>query len=215
MTPTAASRAFSWRRKEFPISDGSALRVSEKAHSRTSVSSRRSISTHARRRHPRRTQPTAGAILYPFATSKPTKHRTCPNLQPWFGSHTVAPAPAGHFVAMATLAQLNIPDNEEAFLDQVQAYYVRRGCVNGQFDIGAKNKLTSDRVSWERYPKVAQEPISLFHLYRLVVGAGGYDKLSGERLLWRRMLEPFGLQQHLNQGQITFQLKSVYYRNLV
>ena len=116
---------------------------------------------------------------------------------------------------MATLAQLNIPDNEEAFLDQVQAYYVRRGCVDGQFDIGAKNKLTSDRVSWERYPKVAQEPISLFHLYRLVMGAGGYDKLSGERLLWRRLLEPFGLQQHLNQGQITFQLKSVYYRNLV
>lgn len=69
-------------------------------------------------------------------------------------------------------------------------------------------------MAWERYPKVAQEPISLHLLYRLVVGVGGYDKLSAERMAWRTMLAPFGLQQHLHPGQITFQLKGVYYRNL-
>lgn len=74
--------------------------------------------------------------------------------------------------------------------------------------------LTFHRISWERYPKVAQEPISLYLLYKLVVGAGGYDKLSGERMAWRTLLQPFNLLQHPHPGQITFQLKGVYYRNL-
>ena len=78
----------------------------------------------------------------------------------------------------------------------------------------AEQRLTFNSVSWERYPKVAQEPISLHLLYRLVVSAGGYDKLSGERMAWRNLLQPFGLQQHPHPGQITFQLKGVYYRNL-
>ena len=47
-----------------------------------------------------------------------------------------------------------------------------------------------------------------------MVGAGGYDKLSGERMAWRTLLPPFNLQQHPHPGQITFQLKGVYYRNL-
>ena len=80
--------------------------------------------------------------------------------------------------------------------------------------MSARNRLIFRRVSWERYPKVAQEPISLHLLYRLVVSAGGYDKLSAERMAWRTLLPPFGLQQHPHPGQITFQLKGVYYRNL-
>jgi hypothetical protein len=33
---------------------------------------------------------------------------------------------------IASAAQLNIPENEEIFLDQVQAYYLRRGYIRRQ-----------------------------------------------------------------------------------
>lgn len=42
---------------------------------------------------------------------------------------------------------------------------------------------------------------------------GGYDRLSEERMAWRALLKPAGFtNQH--EGAMTFQLKSLYYRNL-
>jgi chromatin structure-remodeling complex subunit RSC9 len=42
---------------------------------------------------------------------------------------------------------------------------------------------------------------------------GGYDRLSEERMAWRQLVKPFGFT-HQTEGAATFQIKSLYYRNL-
>lgn len=42
---------------------------------------------------------------------------------------------------------------------------------------------------------------------------GGYDKISAERMRWRTLVQPFGLGT-THEPAMTFQLKTVYYKNL-
>lgn len=42
---------------------------------------------------------------------------------------------------------------------------------------------------------------------------GGYDRLSDERMAWRSLVKHFGFN-HQHEGAMTFQIKSLYYRNL-
>lgn len=55
--------------------------------------------------------------------------------------------------------------------------------------------------------------MSLHKLYKLVMERGGYDRLSSERMAWRSLVRPFGYSaQH--EGAMTFQIKTLYYKNL-
>lgn len=42
---------------------------------------------------------------------------------------------------------------------------------------------------------------------------GGYDKLSSERMAWRQLVRPLGFN-HQQEGTATFQLKTLYYKQL-
>ena len=42
---------------------------------------------------------------------------------------------------------------------------------------------------------------------------GGYDRVSEERMAWRQLVRPLGFT-HQTEGAATFQIKSLYYRNL-
>lgn len=48
----------------------------------------------------------------------------------------------------------------------------------------------------------------------MVMERGGYDKVSDERMAWRQLVKPLGFG-HQAEGAATFQIKSLYYRNLV
>ena len=50
-------------------------------------------------------------------------------------------------------------------------------------------------------------------LYNLVMERGGYDKLSAERMAWRQLVKPLGFS-HQHEGAATFQLKTLYYKQL-
>ena len=47
----------------------------------------------------------------------------------------------------------------------------------------------------------------------MVMERGGYDRLSEERMAWRQLTRPLGFS-HQVEGTATFQIKSLYYRNL-
>jgi len=69
------------------------------------------------------------------------------------------------------------------------------------------------RTTFDRDAKVAGRPIGLHTLYKMVMERGGYDALSAERMQWRTLAKAFGLgSQH--EAVMTFQLKSIYYKNL-
>ncbi|EXJ93087.1 hypothetical protein A1O3_01643 [Capronia epimyces CBS 606.96] len=95
---------------------------------------------------------------------------------------------------MAPAPQTIIEDEEE-FLADVAAFHKRRG------------------TTFDREGKVSGRPISLHKLYKLVIARGGYDALSAERMAWRTLVREFGIGK-AHEAVMTFQLKTVYYKNL-
>ncbi|ETN39507.1 uncharacterized protein HMPREF1541_05733 [Cyphellophora europaea CBS 101466] len=93
------------------------------------------------------------------------------------------------------MGQNKIIENEEEFLDDVAAFHEQRG------------------TNFERDAKISGKSISLHQLYHIVMERGGYDKVSDERMAWRQLVKPLGLG-HQHEGAMTFQIKSMYYRNL-
>jgi hypothetical protein len=69
------------------------------------------------------------------------------------------------------------------------------------------------RTPFDREGKVSGRPISLQKLYNLVMDRGGYDALSAERMQWRTLVKEFGFGKN-HEAVMTFQLKTVYYKNL-
>ena len=55
--------------------------------------------------------------------------------------------------------------------------------------------------------------MSLLKLYKMVIERGGYDTLSAERMAWRSLVRPFGYSSQ-HEGAMTFQIKTLYYKNL-
>lgn len=69
------------------------------------------------------------------------------------------------------------------------------------------------RTTLDPNPKVHGKPIDLFELFQNIVSRGGYDKVSAEKLLWRRIAAEFNLNQH-HAAASAFGAKTVYYKNL-
>jgi len=88
-----------------------------------------------------------------------------------------------------------IIEDEEEFLRDLAAFHEQRG------------------TNFDREGKVSGRPISLHKLYKLVLSRGGYDILSGERMQWRTLVKEFGFGK-THEAVMTFQLKTVYYKNL-
>jgi len=65
----------------------------------------------------------------------------------------------------------------------------------------------------EREPRVGAKTVDLLQLYNSVVNRGGYDKVSDEKLAWRKVGQEFNLGTN-NLGALAFSLKTAYYKNL-
>lgn len=62
-------------------------------------------------------------------------------------------------------------------------------------------------------PRVGSKTVDLLQLYNSVVSRGGYDKVSDEKLAWRKVGVEFNLGTN-NLGALAFSLKTTYYKNL-
>ena len=100
---------------------------------------------------------------------------------------TLPPTPAG------------IPqnsDNEYAeFITKLAEYHQQRG------------------TQFEAQPRVGPKQVNLLSLYKAVVARGGYDKVSDEKLAWRKVTSELGFGGN-NLPAAAFQIKSHYYKFL-
>jgi chromatin structure-remodeling complex subunit RSC9 len=70
-----------------------------------------------------------------------------------------------------------------------------------------------NRTSFDPHPKVGNRHVDLLQLYKTVRKNGGYDRVSAEKLLWRKIGQDFNLGVQ-NLPALAFSLKTVYYKNL-
>lgn len=84
------------------------------------------------------------------------------------------------------------------FIEKLRAYHLKRG------------------TTLEAEPKAGNIPMDLRKVFNHIVAAGGYDKVSDEKLAWRHMTEELGLCQmgSGNIASVAFSLKEKYYKNL-
>jgi chromatin structure-remodeling complex subunit RSC9 len=83
----------------------------------------------------------------------------------------------------------------EEFLAKLAAYHEKRGTL------------------FDPRPRVGNKNINLLALFNVVNGHGGYDKVSDEKLLWRKLGQEFNLGT-ANAPAAAFALKSAYYKYL-
>lgn len=62
-------------------------------------------------------------------------------------------------------------------------------------------------------PRVGNRHVDLLKLFNTVVERGGYDRVSDEKLAWRKLGQDFNLGTS-NLPALAFSLKSTYYKNL-
>ena len=87
-------------------------------------------------------------------------------------------------------------DDHYQFITKLRAFHEQRG------------------TNFDPEPRVGAKAVNLFQLYNTVIENGGYDRVSDEKLAWRRLgAETFGLAQN-NLAALAFQLKTVYYKYL-
>lgn len=65
----------------------------------------------------------------------------------------------------------------------------------------------------DQEPKVGTNTLDLFKVFNHIVQSGGYDKVSEEKLAWRRMAHELGLHS-TNEASTAFALKEKFYKNL-
>ena len=70
-----------------------------------------------------------------------------------------------------------------------------------------------NRTAFDPTPKVHGKPIDLFDLFQNINARGGYDRVSAEKLLWRKIAGEFDLNQH-HAAASAFGAKTVYYKYL-
>jgi chromatin structure-remodeling complex subunit RSC9 len=102
-------------------------------------------------------------------------------------------APSPHPDPMASTIEYTPEYN--AFIEKLAAYHEKRG------------------TEFIREPRVGSRAIDLLKLYKVVMDRGGYDKVSDEKLAWRKLGQDFNLGT-LNLPALAFSLKTVYYKNL-
>jgi chromatin structure-remodeling complex subunit RSC9 len=81
------------------------------------------------------------------------------------------------------------------FIAKLTAYHQKRG------------------TNFDPEPKVGSKHVDLLTLFNTVVSRGGYDKVSEEKLAWRKLGQDFNLGTN-NLPALAFSLKTAYYRYL-
>lgn len=83
----------------------------------------------------------------------------------------------------------------EDFMTRLKAYHAQRG------------------TTLDPEPKVSNINLDLLKTFKLIVSNGGYDKVTEEKLLWRKMREQLAIPT-TNAPSTAYQLKEKYYKNL-
>ncbi|KAJ2969865.1 hypothetical protein NQ176_g8453 [Zarea fungicola] len=86
------------------------------------------------------------------------------------------------------------PEYEE-FMEKLKDFHNKRGTV------------------LDPEPKVGLIHLDLYKVFNHLVASGGYDKVSEEKLAWRRMAAELGLFSN-NEASTAFALKEKFYKNL-
>jgi chromatin structure-remodeling complex subunit RSC9 len=102
-------------------------------------------------------------------------------------------APSPHPDPISTTIEYTPEYND--FIEKLAEYHDKRG------------------TEFVREPRVGSRAIDLLKLYKMVIERGGYDKVSDEKLAWRKLGQDFNLGT-LNLPALAFSLKTVYYKNL-
>jgi chromatin structure-remodeling complex subunit RSC9 len=83
----------------------------------------------------------------------------------------------------------------EDFINRLREYHAKRG------------------TTFDPEPKVGPTNLDLLKVFNHIVSNGGYDKVSEEKLAWRRMASELGLFSN-NEASTAFALKEKFYKNL-
>lgn len=83
----------------------------------------------------------------------------------------------------------------EDFMNKLRDYHAKRG------------------TTLDPEPKVGMIHLDLYKVFNHIVASGGYDKVSEEKLAWRRMAAELGLHSN-NEASTAFALKEKFYKNL-
>ncbi|KAL2018253.1 hypothetical protein VTK56DRAFT_1007 [Thermocarpiscus australiensis] len=83
----------------------------------------------------------------------------------------------------------------EKFIQDLRVFHEKRG------------------TNFDPEPKMGNVTVDLLKLFKYIVAHGGYDKVSDEKLMWRRMCEGLGLMRH-NAPADAYTLKQIFYKNL-
>ncbi|KAK4201075.1 hypothetical protein QBC40DRAFT_199058 [Triangularia verruculosa] len=83
----------------------------------------------------------------------------------------------------------------EKFLEELREFHEKRG------------------THLDPEPKMGNLSVDLYKLFNYIVQNGGYDKVSDEKLMWRKMCEGLGLMRH-NAPADAYTLKQIFYKNL-
>ncbi|CAG9943876.1 unnamed protein product [Clonostachys rosea f. rosea IK726] len=86
------------------------------------------------------------------------------------------------------------PEYEE-FMNRLREYHAKRG------------------TTLDPEPKVGTMHLDLLKVFNHIVASGGYDKVSEEKLAWRRMASELGIVS-TNEASTAFALKEKFYKNL-
>ncbi|KAK3402119.1 hypothetical protein B0T20DRAFT_493207 [Sordaria brevicollis] len=83
----------------------------------------------------------------------------------------------------------------EKFIQDLRAFHEKRG------------------TNFDPEPKMGNLTVDLLKLFKHIVEHGGYDKVSDEKLMWRKMCEGLGLMRH-NAPADAYTLKQIFYKQL-
>jgi chromatin structure-remodeling complex subunit RSC9 len=101
-------------------------------------------------------------------------------------------APVGQEVVVHTIDRT--PEYED-FMNRLREYHSKRG------------------TTLDPEPKVGATQLDLLKVFNHIVANGGYDKVSEEKLAWRRMASELGIYSN-NEASTAFALKEKFYKNL-
>ena len=83
----------------------------------------------------------------------------------------------------------------EKFIEELRAFHEKRG------------------THFDPEPKMRNSNVDLLQLFNYIVEHGGYDKVSEEKLMWRKMCDGLGLMRH-NAPADAYTLKNIFYKQL-
>ncbi|RDA92466.1 hypothetical protein CP533_6416 [Ophiocordyceps camponoti-saundersi (nom. inval.)] len=96
---------------------------------------------------------------------------------------------------------------------EVQMHTIDRTPEYEEFMTKLRDYHTKRGTTLDPEPRVGVIHLDLYKVFNHIVANGGYDKISEEKLAWRRMAAELGIHSN-NEASTAFSLKEKFYKNL-